>query len=111
MNDWSSRLELPFITHKRCGSQTKHQAASLSDQMAPEELPSKEDVHSLSQQERIDSARGYKAALHNPRVSEEKKAKAVSMLEILDEEGARQDMYSQQEKPKSPSRVAAGLRA
>ncbi|KAL4791449.1 hypothetical protein BDV19DRAFT_393060 [Aspergillus venezuelensis] len=42
---------------------------------------------------------------------EEKKAQAISMLQKLDEEGARQEMYSQQQKPRSPSRVAAGLRA
>ncbi|KAL4964296.1 Con-6 family protein [Aspergillus stella-maris] len=79
--------------------------------MAPQELPSDENIDSLSLQQRIDSARGYKAALHNPRVSKEKKEEATSMLEKLDEEGARQEMYRQQEKPKSPSRVATGLRA
>lgn len=47
-------------------------------------------------------------ALSNPLVSMEAKEHARTMLTDLDEEGARQELY--REKPKSPTRVAGGLR-
>ncbi|KAL4781553.1 Conidiation protein 6-domain-containing protein [Aspergillus varians] len=62
-----------------------------------------------SPQERINAARGYKAALHNPLVSEEGKEHARMMLRSMDEEEAREELYH--EKPKSPNRVAGGLKA
>ncbi|BCS17637.1 Con-6 family protein [Aspergillus puulaauensis] len=61
-----------------------------------------------SPQERINAARGYKAALSNPLVSMEAKEHARTILTDLDEEGAREELY--REKPKSPTRVAGGLR-
>ncbi|KAL4802492.1 Conidiation protein 6-domain-containing protein [Aspergillus unguis] len=64
-----------------------------------------------SPQARVDSARGYKAALHNPRVSEESKRHASEMLEKLDDKGSQEEIYRRQEKPKSPNRVVAGLKA
>ncbi|KAL4914316.1 hypothetical protein BDW62DRAFT_190556 [Aspergillus aurantiobrunneus] len=80
----------------------------MTEEHAPAEHPMERP---RSAQSRIDSARGYKAALHNPRVSEEHKEHARKMLEELDEEGARRELYHQEEKAKSPVRVAAGLRA
>ncbi|KAL5045847.1 hypothetical protein BDW71DRAFT_207833 [Aspergillus fruticulosus] len=62
-------------------------------------------------QQKIDSARGHKAALHNPRVSEERKEHSRQMLERLDPGGAREELYQSDEKPKDPRRVAAGLKA
>ncbi|KAL4936047.1 hypothetical protein BDV06DRAFT_205781 [Aspergillus oleicola] len=97
--------------------------------MAPEEATSEDVIDSLSLQQRVNSARGYKAfvllhptlnlntnhsrtrALHNPRVSDEQKEHAALMLEKLDEEGVRQEIYRQQGRPKSRNRVATGLRA
>ncbi|KAL5043816.1 hypothetical protein BDW71DRAFT_216160 [Aspergillus fruticulosus] len=63
----------------------------------------------MSPQERINAARGYKAALHNPLVSEEGKEHARRMLLEMDDQEAREELYG--EKPKSPTRVAAGLKA
>ncbi|KAL4761931.1 Con-6 family protein [Aspergillus foveolatus] len=60
-------------------------------------------------QERINAARGYKAALHNPLVSEKGKEHARRMLLEMDDQEAREELY--REKPKSPTRVAAGLKA
>ncbi|KAJ5100115.1 hypothetical protein N7532_007116 [Penicillium argentinense] len=64
-----------------------------------------------SPQERINAARGYKAATHNPLVSEEGKQQAGDMLQRMDDEGARQEIYHQEERTKDPIRVAAGLKA
>lgn len=47
-------------------------------------------------------------ALSNPLVSMEAKEHARTILTDLDEEGAREELY--REKPKSPTRVAGGLR-
>ncbi|EPS33067.1 hypothetical protein PDE_08029 [Penicillium oxalicum 114-2] len=64
-----------------------------------------------SPQERINAARGYKAALHNPLVSEEGKDHARQMLEQMDEEQARRELYNLEESAKDPNRVIAGLKA
>ncbi|KAJ5378291.1 uncharacterized protein N7496_005700 [Penicillium cataractarum] len=69
------------------------------------------DDRQRSPQERINAARGYKAAMHNPLVSEEGKAHAREMLQLMNDEEARQELYSQDERPKDPTRVAAGLKA
>lgn len=50
-------------------------------------------------------------ALHNPLVSEEGKEHAWNMLQQMDDEEARQELYHQQESPKDPTRVEAGLKA
>ncbi|KAJ5958901.1 uncharacterized protein N7479_006051 [Penicillium vulpinum] len=59
----------------------------------------------------IGAARGYKAAIHNPLVSEEGKEHAWNMLEQMDDEEARQELYHQDDRPKDPVRVEAGLKA
>ncbi|KKK12658.1 hypothetical protein AOCH_001356, partial [Aspergillus ochraceoroseus] len=69
-----------------------------------------EEIPSLPQ-ERINAARGYKAALHNPLVSEEGKEHARKMLAEIDDEEARQALYCSSERHKNPMRVAAGLKA
>ncbi|KAJ5379696.1 uncharacterized protein N7496_002124 [Penicillium cataractarum] len=81
------------------------------------------DERSRSLQERISAARGYKVysvfssqliksrAIHNPLVSEEGKQHAWDMLQVMDDEEARQELYHQQERPKDPPRIAVGLKA
>ncbi|KAJ5691601.1 hypothetical protein N7488_012336 [Penicillium malachiteum] len=65
----------------------------------------------VSPQGRIDAARGYKAAITNPLVSAEGRTHAQNMLQQINDEEARQELYHQDESPKNPMRVAAGLRA
>jgi hypothetical protein len=50
-------------------------------------------------------------ALHNPFVSEEGKEHARQMLEQMDDEEARRELYDLEESAKDPNRVAAGLKA
>ncbi|CEL08994.1 hypothetical protein ASPCAL12138 [Aspergillus calidoustus] len=69
-----------------------------------------EDRRPRSPQERINAARGYKGALHNPLVSAEGKEHARRMLAEMHDEEAREELYRQHVKPKSPTRVAGGLR-
>ncbi|PTU21611.1 hypothetical protein P175DRAFT_0500493 [Aspergillus ochraceoroseus IBT 24754] len=61
-------------------------------------------------QVRINSARGYKAALHNPRVSEDAKQHASKMLQEIHDEEARRKPYKSAEPVKDPARIAAGLK-
>ncbi|KAJ0281451.1 hypothetical protein COL922a_014430, partial [Colletotrichum nupharicola] len=49
-------------------------------------------------------------ALHNPLVSAEGKEHARRMLAEMHDEEAREELYRQHVKPKSPTRVAGGLR-
>lgn len=49
--------------------------------------------------------------MHNPLVSEEGKEHACEMLQEMDDEEARQELYQLGEKPKDPTRVTAGLKA
>jgi hypothetical protein len=50
-------------------------------------------------------------AIHNPLVSEEGREHAWNMLQQMDDEEARQELYDDQERAKEPVRVAAGLKA
>ena len=60
-----------------------------------------------SPEERVNKARGYKAAMHNPNVSEEAKEHSRQVLEE-DLQGGDVDMS---ERGKDPGNVARGLKA
>ncbi|KAL2869562.1 Con-6 family protein [Aspergillus lucknowensis] len=100
LNEEEARVELHAEGGAHHAEYHRHRAS------VPEAHP-----RHLSPQERINSARGYKAAIDNPLVSAEGKEHARQMLKEMEDEEARQELYRQQEKQKSPVRVAAGLRA
>ncbi|KAB8270676.1 Conidiation protein 6-domain-containing protein [Aspergillus minisclerotigenes] len=65
-----------------------------------------------SAEERVNAMRGYKATLNNPRVSDEAKQNAQSMLDQLGGDQPSHDLYSESgEQNKDPMRVNAGLKA
>ncbi|KAB8068707.1 Conidiation protein 6-domain-containing protein [Aspergillus leporis] len=65
-----------------------------------------------SAEERVNAMRGYKATLNNPRVSDEAKRNAQSMLDQLGGSQPSEDLYNQSgESNKDPMRVNAGLKA
>ncbi|KAJ5741055.1 hypothetical protein N7493_000927 [Penicillium malachiteum] len=100
LNEEGARQELreksshmPYHRHQRYGQRSRR-----------DEIP-------ISPQGRIDAARGYKAATRNPLVSAEGRTHARNMLQQIDDEEARQELYHQDDSPKDPMRVAAGLKA
>ncbi|BDD61009.1 hypothetical protein MPDQ_005836 [Monascus purpureus] len=68
---------------------------------------------SASTEDRVNAVRGYKATLHNPRVSDQAKQHAQDVLDNeLQGDKPRQDLYSARGDPnKVGFRVAAGLKA
>ncbi|OJJ47314.1 hypothetical protein ASPZODRAFT_15996 [Penicilliopsis zonata CBS 506.65] len=66
-----------------------------------------------SGEDRVNAMRGYKAAIHNPRVSDEAKAHAQDVLDNeLGGDKPRHDLYAVRGDPqKDPMRIAAGYKA
>ncbi|KAJ5492485.1 Conidiation-specific protein 6 [Penicillium expansum] len=63
-------------------------------------------------EERLNEMRGYKAALHNPNVSEEAKQHSQAMLDELGGDQPRKELHKARgDQNKDPTRVSAGLKA
>ncbi|KAL3469297.1 Conidiation protein 6-domain-containing protein [Aspergillus californicus] len=67
----------------------------------------------MNPEDRINQVRGYKAALNNPRVSEDAKQHAQSVLnnELAGDEAQGEIYAARGDLDKSPNRVAGGLKA
>ncbi|KAJ5772767.1 hypothetical protein N7457_007663 [Penicillium paradoxum] len=108
-----AREALPEINEQEARQQLEQEAPQ---QHVPyhRERSTSEDMESQipsSPQDRVNAARGYRAAIHNPLVSEEGKEHARNMYEGMNDEEARQELYRAQGRPKNPVRMAAGLKA
>ncbi|BCR89333.1 Con-6 family protein [Aspergillus chevalieri] len=67
---------------------------------------------SASGEDMVNAMRGYKATLHNPRVSNEAKQHAQDVLDNeIHGNKPRQDLYEVRQRNKEPTRVAGGLKA
>ncbi|KAL2219720.1 Conidiation protein 6-domain-containing protein [Thermoascus aurantiacus ATCC 26904] len=70
------------------------------------------DRATLSEEDRVNAMRGYKAAINNPRVSEEAKQHARDVLDNeLGGDAPSFAIYEAQDAGKEPTRVAGGLKA
>ncbi|RMJ25295.1 conidiation protein Con-6 [Aspergillus sp. HF37] len=67
---------------------------------------------SASGEDKVNAMRGYKATLHNPRVSDEAKQHAQDVLDNeIHGNQPQQELYDVRGQNKEPQRVAGGLKA
>ncbi|EEP76909.1 predicted protein [Uncinocarpus reesii 1704] len=69
------------------------------------------DPQQLSPEEAANKARGYKAAMHNPNVSEQAKKHSEQALHDIEGTGQPEQLQEAGEEGKDPGNVARGLKA